>query len=512
MKIERTKNTIDGFLWGATSKVVNTVLPFVLRTVVIYKLGVEYLGLSSLFASILQVLSLSELGFAHACVFAMYKPIAEDNYDTVGSILQYLKKIYSVIGTVLLGIGFALLPFINQIIKGEVPADVNVYVLFLIYLSNSALSYYFFAYKSSLLMALQRNATINKVGLFTNTILRLGQLIVLFVIPNYYLYVILIPITTLANNVIKAKIVDKKYACYLNPIEISPLLKTEIKSRIAPLIGIKISSVLINAADTLVISAFLGLRETALYNNYFFVMTSVQSIIMEIHSSMFAGVGNSLVVDSKEETIRKFEMLNFLNTWLIIFCTSCFVCMFQPFMKVWVGTEKMMSEGMMLLFCVYFYATSIIRMIVVYKDAAGVWREDMIRCYCSCALNILLNLASVRFIGLYGVIGSSVFVSLAIDPWMAKTVYKKIFKTSPKDFYLNLIKDSGICVVVCFILNQVCKNIVYSWVGIIIRAVICCLGVNGLLFLIYFKDSRYDIAKTWVCIFLRRLVTKVRKM
>lgn len=64
MKIERTKNTISGFAWGATGKIVNIVLPFALRTIIIYKLGVEYLGLSSLFASILQVLSMSELGFS----------------------------------------------------------------------------------------------------------------------------------------------------------------------------------------------------------------------------------------------------------------------------------------------------------------------------------------------------------------------------------------------------------------------------------------------------------------
>lgn len=204
MKIERTKNTISGFAWGATGKIVNIVLPFALRTIIIYKLGVEYLGLSSLFASILQVLSMSELGFSYACVYAMYKPIAEDDYKTVGSILMYLKKIYYVIGVVLLIIGSMLFPFLNQIINGDIPSDVNIYILYIIYLTNSALSYFFFAYKSSLLSALQCNNIINKVGLFTNTLLKVGQCAILFLTPNYYAYVILLPITTVLNNIINS--------------------------------------------------------------------------------------------------------------------------------------------------------------------------------------------------------------------------------------------------------------------------------------------------------------------
>lgn len=511
MKIERTKNTINGFIWGATGKIVNTLLPFVIRTVMIYKLGVEYLGLSSLFASILQVLSLSELGFSYACVFAMYKPIAEDDFVTVGSILQYLKKIYSIIGTILLGLGLLLLPFLDKIIHGEVPADINIYILYFIYLSNSALSYYFFAYKSSLLSALQCNDVINKVGLLTNTMLRFGQCAVLLVVPNYYIYVILIPVLTLINNMIKAYVVNHRYSQYLIKGVIHESIRENIKKRIVPLIGTKISMVLINAADTLVISAFLGLTATALYNNYFFVMSAVQSIIYEIHSSMLAGVGNSLVIDKRESIVQKFEMLNFINAWLVIFCTVCFICLFQPFMYIWVGPEYMLSSEMVVLFSAYFFVTTIERIVIVYKDAAGIWREDMARCYASCAVNVILNVASVKYLGLYGVIGSSVFVGLVIDPWIARTIYRTIFKQSSKQFYLNLTKDVVVCSTVSLVFFVICGNITYNWGGIFIRGAICCFGVNAVLLLIYKRDCRFDTAKIWVFNTFHRLIAHKRR-
>lgn len=510
MRMERTKNTIDGFVWGAIGKVVNTILPFLLRTVMIYKLGVEYLGLNSLFASILQVLSLSELGFSYACVYAMYKPIAEDDYDTVGSILIYLKKIYYFIGASMLTIGVLLVPFLGRIIHGDVPEGINIYILYFIYLANSVSSYFFFAYKSSLLSALQRNAVINKVGLLTNTLLRCTQCIVLFVVPNYYLYIILIPCTTLLNNVIKAKIVDNKYSQYLKKGIIKESIRDDIKKRIVPLIGIKISTVLINAADTLVISAFLGLTETALYNNYFFVMSAVQSIVCEIHSSMLGGVGNSLVVESKRDAVKKFETLHFINAWLVIFCTASFICLYQPFMQIWVGRDLMLPFGMVVLFCAYFFVTTIQRIVIVYKDAAGVWKEDMLRCYASCVINIVLNIVLVKYIGLYGVIGSSVFVGIAVDPWMARTVYKIIFEKSSKDFYLYFVKDTFVCCLICGLLTWICRNIPYGWSGIFIREMICFVGINGILISIYCKDARFEIAKKWVISTLKRVVNKKR--
>lgn len=506
MKIERTKNTISGFAWGATGKIVNMFIPFILRTVMIYKLGVEYLGLSSLFASVLQVLSMSELGFSYACVYAMYKPIAEDDYKTVGSILIYLKKIYFIIGMVLLVIGSTFTPFLKYIINGDIPNDVNIYILYGIYLINSSLSYFFFAYKSSLLSALQCNNIINKVGLLTNTFLKVGQCVVLLIIPNYYVYVVLIPLTTLLNNLIKSHIVNQKFSCYLVKEPIEDSIRNDIKQKIVPLIGIKISTVLINAADTLVISTFLGLKETALYNNYFFIMSSVQAIVYEIHSSMLAGVGNSLVVDNIDSIRKKFEMLNFVNMWLVSFCTICFVSLYQPFMYVWVGNDMMLSMGMAILFSMYFFITTIQRIVIVYKDAAGVWKEDMIRCYASCAINIILNIISVKYIGLYGVIGSSVFVGMFIDPWMARTVHRVILKKSARQFYFNFIKDIIVCCISCFIAYMICLKIPYSWLGIILRTAICCIVGNIVLTVVYHNDYRFTGAKQWIQGLLRRFI------
>ena len=105
-------------------------------------LGAEYLGLNSLFTSILQVLSISELGIGSAIVFSMYKPIAEDDKDTLCALLNIYRKIYYCIGTIILILGLLALPYLPHLISGSHPENINIYILYLIFLFNTVVSYY----------------------------------------------------------------------------------------------------------------------------------------------------------------------------------------------------------------------------------------------------------------------------------------------------------------------------------------------------------------------------------
>ena len=68
----RTKNSKRNILTGLIQRTIGIILPFVNRTMILYFLGAEFQGLSSLFTSILSVLSLAELGLSSAIVFSMY--------------------------------------------------------------------------------------------------------------------------------------------------------------------------------------------------------------------------------------------------------------------------------------------------------------------------------------------------------------------------------------------------------------------------------------------------------
>ena len=136
-KIERTKNASRNISFGVILKIYQILVPFLMRTAMIYLMGVQYLGLNSLFTSVLQVLNLAELGVGSAMVYSMYKPIAEDDETTICALMKLYRTYYRVIGLVIAVVGCALTPFIPNLIKSDVPAGLNIYLLYIVLINLS---------------------------------------------------------------------------------------------------------------------------------------------------------------------------------------------------------------------------------------------------------------------------------------------------------------------------------------------------------------------------------------
>lgn len=497
--LERTKNATRNIVFGVLLKIFNIGVPFLMRTAIIYIMGVQYLGLNSLFSSVLQVLNLAELGVGTAISYCMYRPIAEDDTDTVCALMALYRKYYRLIGLIILVGGLLIAPGIPHLIKTDtIPDGINIYVLYLLNLAITVMSYCFFAYKNCLLNAHQRNDISSKITIVTSAIQYLLQFLVLYFFHSYYGYTIIILLIGILSNIILAKIVDRMYPQYRPRGEVSQNLRKEIRSKLFPLMSVKLAVVIVNSADTLVISKFLGLTDLAIYNNYFYIMNSVLEFIVIIYSSIQAGIGNALVVDSREKIIDDFFKFHFMNNWLVTFCTASLLCLYQPFMEIWVGEKLMLSNGMVVLFVVYFYVSAMQRIVVVYKDAAGIWREDMARCYISCIINAVLNVILVQFIGLYGVIGSSVFSTVLIVPWMGYILFKIVFHENGfillKTELLDSIKAIGICGVT-YVICIFAPNGVW---GLLVRAIICIFLPNILMFLIYKNNQYYKKSVIWL--------------
>ena len=107
----RTEYSLINMLTGMVGYGINTVVGFVCRILFVRFLGQDYLGINGLFTDILTMLSLAELGFSSAIVFALYKPIAQKDEAKIASIMQYYRKAYIVIGCSVAAIGLAVMPF-----------------------------------------------------------------------------------------------------------------------------------------------------------------------------------------------------------------------------------------------------------------------------------------------------------------------------------------------------------------------------------------------------------------
>jgi len=259
MRIERTKNAAKGITAGLLLRILQTVLPFLMRTAMIRLMGVEYLGLNGLFTSILHILNLAELGVGAAMVFSMYRPIAEDDEATICALMRLYRRYYRLIGLVVGTMGLALMPVLPKLISGEIPPELDIYVLYLLNLGSTVLTYWLFAYKNCLLQAHQRTDVASLIAMLTSLVQTVLQFAVLLLTRNYYWYVIVAMATQALNNVCTAAVATKMYPRYRPRGKLSRAQTRAINDRIRDLFTGKLGSVVLSSSDTVVISAFLGL-------------------------------------------------------------------------------------------------------------------------------------------------------------------------------------------------------------------------------------------------------------
>lgn len=488
----RTKNASRNIMFGIILKIYQLAIPFIMRTIMIYTLGVEYLGLNSLFASVLQVLNLAELGVGSAMTFSMYKPIADRNTDKICALMHLYKIYYRFIGLVICFIGTILTPFIPRLISGTVPSDINIYILYLLNLFATVLSYWLFAYKNSILQAHQRVDVTSKVMLITETIKYVLQIIILILSRNYYLFVIVLLLAQVLTNIFTAMASDKMYPNYQAKGNLSKKEISKINRRIIDLFTSKIGFVIVNSADTIVISSFLGLTILAIYQNYFYLITAVTGVIGIVFNSVIAGIGNSIVIDSKEKVFKDFKMFTFIIAWIAGVCTNCFLNLFQPFMKIWVGEDLLLPFSVVICFCVYFFIYEINQLMNSYKDAAGIWHEDRFRPLITALTNLILNLVMVQFLGIYGIILSTVLSTLIVGmPWLLHNLFTVLFE---KKYLMGYIKELLLYLFITsislFLTYNMCNCINYGKFSNIIIYLIICLIIPNLLYLVAFHKKR----------------------
>ncbi len=441
-RIEHAKRNITG---GLVYQVVLMAFRFVTRTAIVYAFGSLYLGLNSLYASILHVLSLAELGFGSAVTFSMYEPMARGDQDTICALLKLYRKIYRIIGAAVSIMGLAVTPLLPYMIQGEVPADISIYALYLINLANVSCSYFLFGYREALLVADQRSDISSLIGTGVTVLRSLLQIYFLLWVKSYYLYCVLIPVFTVARNLAVYAVTNRLYPQYVCRGALDRTVKKDIMKRVTGLLVYKISDVFRNSVDSIIISSALGLTVLAKYNNYFYLINASTYFLGSVTTAITAGVGNSIVSESVQKNYRDFEKFHFIYLWIIGWATVCFFCLYQPFMRLWMGEAFLFDDDIMAIFCVYFYTWRMGDLCFTYRQAAGLWWQDKVRPIAETAVNLVLNILLVRTFGVAGILYATIFCLVFIDAgWGGHILYRYYFSNQSFAKYLKSLGLFGV--------------------------------------------------------------------
>lgn len=504
--LSRTKNAKRGILAGFLNKIVTLFIPFIVRTVLIKEIGIEYAGLNSLFISILHVLNLAELGFSNAMVYSMYEPIANKNDDAICALLNFYRKVYKIIGICVLGVGLVLIPFLPHLINGTPPDDINIRVVYFAFLLNTSISYLLYGYKTSLLNAYQRTDVISNIGSVTTLGLNLLQIVLLYVIPSYYIYVFLMPIFTIINNLIVSYVVDRMFPQYSCRGNISNEQRTDIGKRVSGLAIQRVCYMVRNNMASIFLSMFLSLSVVAVYNNYNMIQSAFTGVLSIFTSSILAGVGNSLQTQTKDANLQSMKKFNFLYMWISGFAAITLACVFQPFMELWMGKEYMLPLSSALLFGLYFFNTKLGDIYSIYFSAAGLWWYGRWMFIFEVVLNVGLDLWFINLWGVNGILIGTIIAHFIISLiYGTYLLFKFCFGCKPLLGFYGLQLFYLVISIIIFILSYWACLKVESFIQVnnqfmtvFVRIIVCAIIVNVLYFLFYHRTKEFSSSTKWL--------------
>ncbi len=492
MKLDRIANAKRNIFFGFLNKIITLLYPFVIRTIFIKEIGAEFSGLYSLFASILQVLNLTELGFSSAIVFSLYKPIAQDDTEAICAILNFFRKTYYIISVLILVAGFAIMPFLPKMIKGSPPDGINIYILYLIYLFSTSFSYAFISYKQVILLAYQRNDWLSNIATITNIIVYTLQLFIIYCTRNFYLFALTSFLSIILNNSSVAVITKRLFPNLICKGTLKQELKADIKEKVSGLMIGKVSGISRNALDSIFLSAFLGLVETAIYNNYYLIMNSVTGFILIIYGSIVAGIGNSVATESVEKNYNDLQIMNFIYMWLSGWCAICLLCLYQPFTELLFGKDMLFPFSTVIAFCCYFYILKTGDIICLYSEANGLYWKRRYVAITEAVCNIFLNFILGKYFGALGIVSATTLsLLLTTNSWGAFIVFKNYFVKEKIShyfyshlFYLTLTIITGLITLI------ICRQITsVSFLSFLIKMIICIFVPNILYYIFYCRTN-----------------------
>lgn len=506
MKLQRIHNAKKNLFYGIIAQIISILMPFVMRTMLLYSLGMEYMGLNGLFGSILQVLNLAELGVGSAMVFSMYKPIAEDDIQTLRALMRLYRLYYRIIGCVVGALGLSLIPFLHLLTHKEMPIGVNIYVIYLLYLFSSVFTYWLFSYKNCLLQAYQLEYVRSKIEIIMNIFKYILQLLALLFMHNFYLYVVCIFFTQITNNIITSVIVDRMFPGLYPYGKLCRKDISEINGRIRDIFIQKIGNVINSNYGILILSSFFGLGSLVKYQNYLYVISLPIAVSGVIMRSVIAGIGNSLLTENTKKNMHDFRILLTMHGLLSTICCSGLVVLYRHFIYIWLGEEFIYPTRVSLLFIIWMYLTLNDRVLNCYKEGAGIWNKDRFRLICTAVAGVLFSLWLMKPLGecgiLIGCILSYVFICL---PWLLYNIFSTVFPCGLCSFFRIVFKNILITFFSCCICFICCcslpsEGILWFSIKGLIALTVSCL----LLHICYHSTEEYIVVLSLIKGLLRR--------
>ena len=490
-KESRTINASKNAFSAIMNKMALLVLTFISRKFFIQYIGVEYLGINGLFANVLTLLSMADLGLGTAMNVSLYRPIAEGDTRKITALLNYFKVLYRYIAIGVSLVGVALIPFLKYIVNMESKIP-YLYVYYIVFVLKNTASY-LFIYKSSLLRADQKTYVINRIEIVINFIKVIIQFFSVIILKSYFAYIILDVLAIVSQNIVVSRKADLQYDFINNEDRLLDSEKKNIFSDISSVFLYKIAWSLLNGTDNILMSIIVGTVYVGLYSNYYTITSNLETFIALLFTSLTASIGNLVATSTAKNRYKTFKMMQLVSFWICGIVCTCLLFLTQDFVEILLGKELLLDNLTLIAIVLNVFFSICMRPIWTFREGTGMYRQIRYIMFITAILNLVLSIILGKYLGISGIIFATSISKVLTYFWYEPNIlFKCFFKVKPYNYYIQYLKNTVLmilCIIFCYI--PIRHIIEVSIIGWIMKALICLMIVNVMYFLRYFKTIEF---------------------
>lgn len=492
MQESRVKNSAINLSTALLGQGINILLNFGVRTIFIYTLSAEYLGLNGLFTNILSFLSLAELGIGGAITFCLYRPLAENDEEEIAVLMNLFKKAYIIVCVIVFVLGVCLTPFLEYFVA-EMPRDiVNVELIYILFVLNSAISY-LGSYKAIYVIANQKNYIVTNNKYLFRIIVAVFQVGVLLIFQDYVFYLLIKVIGTLCENISITIIANRKYPV----LKKKPTKKLKAENRIHIIENIKavfvskIGTVIITSTDNILLSKIFGLGIVGLYSNYSMLVVTIEGLVSRFFNAITASVGNLSVASSREKQNEIYETINFIQFWMYTFCTIAFSVLINDFIELWIGKEYVMDQLCVFFAIANFYINGMRQNNIVFNITYGLVRYYKWIAIPTALFNLVLSIVFANIMGPAGVFVGTTISTISTSFWIEpRILMKRGLHGSLRKYWINCGKYMALTVAMITLMDYVCDKILIRGIGGFAIKIFLVSSIPNILICILFRKTK----------------------
>ena len=488
--MDRAGTITKNVKYAVVGELLLAVLKFLSRRVFVLLLGREYLGLNGLFADVLSMLSLAELGFSVSITYSLYRPVAQGDTEMIKSLVRLYRQVYRAVGLLVLAAGLSLTPFLGFFVK-EMPKDIsNIPLIYVLNLVNASVSY-FFAYKSTLLFVHQKKYIETSIRAAVSLAATAAQIGVLLLTRNYLYYLCLAIAATVVQNVAVGAEADRIFP-YLREKEVRPLpaeILGEICRNVQAMLLHRIGTVAVFNTDNLLISKFVGVVSAGLYSNYMMIRGFLNLLINALFDAIAPGLGSLAATETEEHRRTAFRRLHFFSAWLFGWMSICLFCLYDPFIDIWLGEGYLLPKKAVLLIVLNFYVNSMRIPVNNTKGVLGLFGEDRYKSILEAVSNLAVSAVLAQRWGVEGIIAGTLISTLAFPFWWEPLVLYRRGLHSPADkYFADYLAHLGVTVAAGWATWLLCRGI-GGGIGCFLLKCLLCAALPNAIYIVAYRQK-----------------------